>query len=66
MCHKIQRKVLFMPNIRDALSFLYRTSNSNDVFIFNSIHAGSNKSYYKIQLYRDKKRDNITIAQYKI
>ena len=55
-----------MPNIREVLSFLYCTMNSNDVFILNSIHVGSNKSYYKIQLWRDKKRDNITIAQYKI
>lgn len=66
MCHKIQRKVLFMPNIREVLSFLYCTSNRSDVFILNSIHVGSNKSYYKIQLCRDKKRDSITIAQYKI
>lgn len=55
-----------MPNIREVLSFLYCTMNGNDVFILNSIHVGSNKSYYKIQLWRDKKRDNITIAQYKI
>lgn len=55
-----------MPNIRKALSFLNYRSNRNDVFILNSIHVGPNKSYYKIQLCGDKKRDNITIAQYKI
>lgn len=58
--------MLFMPNIREVLSFLYCMTNSNDVFILNSSRVGSNKSYYKIQLWRDKKRDNITIAQYKI
>lgn len=66
ICHKTQRKAFFTPNIRKVLSFLNCRSNRNDVFILNSIHVGPNKSYYKIQLCGDKKRDNITIAQYKI